>query len=78
MPTLARFGSFRVVLWPNDHIPPHVHIFGPGYAARIGLDDLAVMEESGKPSATVARAMDWIARNQREIEAAWDRLREGR
>jgi hypothetical protein len=78
MPTLKRFGNVRVVLWPNDHMPAHVHVFGPGYAARIGLDDLIVSEESGKPSTAAAMALTWIAENRREIYASWVCLREGR
>ena len=33
MPTVARLGNFRVVIYPNDHRPPHVHVFGGGHEA---------------------------------------------
>ena len=77
MPTLKRFGNVRVVLWPNDHIPAHAHVFGPGYAARVNLEDLCVAEESGKPSAATALALAWIAENRSAIMAAWRSLRAG-
>jgi len=29
MPTVLRLGSLRVVIYPNDHRPAHVHVIGP-------------------------------------------------
>jgi hypothetical protein len=37
MPTILRFGGLRGVIYTNDHPPPHVHVIGPGTAARIAL-----------------------------------------
>ncbi len=28
MPVVFRFGGLRVVIWPNDHQPAHVHVVG--------------------------------------------------
>jgi hypothetical protein len=28
MPTVLRIGGLRVVVWPNDHRPAHVHVIG--------------------------------------------------
>jgi len=28
MPTILRFGGLRVVIYPNDHAPGHVHVIG--------------------------------------------------
>lgn len=30
MPTVLRFGGLRVVIYPNDHSPAHVHVVGRG------------------------------------------------
>lgn len=29
MPTILRIDSLRVVIYPNDHRPAHVHVVGP-------------------------------------------------
>ncbi len=29
MPTILRLGALRVVIYPNDHRPAHVHVLGP-------------------------------------------------
>jgi hypothetical protein len=28
VPTVLRFDGFRVVIYPNDHRPAHVHVIG--------------------------------------------------
>lgn len=30
MPTVLRLGGLRVVIYPNDHRPAHVHVLGAG------------------------------------------------
>jgi hypothetical protein len=30
MPTILRFDGLRVVIYPNDHRPAHVHVIGKG------------------------------------------------
>lgn len=30
MPTVLRFDGLRVVIYPNDHRPAHVHVLGAG------------------------------------------------
>ena len=32
MPTLFHRGEYRVILFMNDHPPPHVHVVDDGYA----------------------------------------------
>jgi hypothetical protein len=33
MPPVLRIGGLRVVIYPNDHRPPHVHVRGAGTEA---------------------------------------------
>jgi hypothetical protein len=33
MPTVLRFDGLRVVIYPNDHQPAHVHVVGEGRVA---------------------------------------------
>ena len=37
MPTLLLIKRWRVVIYPNDHRPPHVHVIGPTEHARFEL-----------------------------------------
>ena len=38
MPTVLRFGGLRVIIFPNDHRPAHVHIDGGDRAAVFVLN----------------------------------------
>jgi hypothetical protein len=35
MPEIKRFGGFKLVMFFQDENPPHVHIKGPGFAAKM-------------------------------------------
>lgn len=37
MPTILRLASARVVIYPNDHRPAHVHVIGGGCEAVFKL-----------------------------------------
>jgi len=37
MPTVLRIGGLRVVIYPNDHRPAHVHVIGEGREAVFHL-----------------------------------------
>ncbi len=37
MPTVLRVDGFRIVIYPNDHLPPHVHAIHADGEARISL-----------------------------------------
>ena len=36
MPTVLIIGGWRVVIYPNDHRPAHVHVIGGGCEAVLG------------------------------------------
>ncbi len=38
MPSVLRFGGPRVVVYPNDHDPAHVHVMGGGCEAVFNLN----------------------------------------
>jgi hypothetical protein len=37
MPTVLRQDGFRVVIYPNDHLPSHVHVLKESGEVRIDL-----------------------------------------
>lgn len=38
MPTILRIDGLRVIIYPNDHQPPHVHIMGADQEAIFNLE----------------------------------------
>jgi hypothetical protein len=39
MVTVLRLRSFRIVIYSNDHPPPHVHAIGPECEAKVALGE---------------------------------------
>lgn len=60
MPTILRINGFRFVIWPNDHLPPHLHVFKAGTEVII---ELGIGDDS--PSVRVVYRM-----SSRDIESA--------
>jgi len=38
MPTVLRLGGLRVVIYPNDHRPAHIHVIAQGNSAIFNLN----------------------------------------
>jgi Domain of unknown function (DUF4160) len=39
MPTIGRIGSLNVMIFRNDHPPPHFHVFGSEFSAKFAIAD---------------------------------------
>ena len=52
MPTVLRIDGLQFVIWPNDHAPPHVHVFSAEAEAKIDLG-----EQNGYPRLIENRRM---------------------
>ena len=65
MPTVLRFGSWRVVVYPNDHRPAHVHAIGPGREAVLDLNCPAGRPELRENFGCSRRDVAQIARELR-------------
>jgi hypothetical protein len=62
MPTVLRIEGLRVVIYPNDYPPAHVHVIGPRWVVVINLRG---------PEAR--RVLRLIADHQRALMEAWRR-----
>ena len=53
MPTVRDFGAYKVMLYAEDHNPPHVHVIGTDFQAKVRIRDAAVFvgSNSATPSA---------------------------
>ena len=78
MPTVARFDGLRVVIYPNDHEPEHVHVIGGGCEAVFllhcpwGLPERR--EVYGFTDGQVAQIRRKLARMIRDLYGAWERI----
>ena len=72
MPTVARENGIRFVIYPNDHLPPHVHVkLTDGRECRIDLRSGDFMDDA--PPGTMNRIRESYFENVAAIVAAWEK-----
>lgn len=78
MPTVLRLGSLRVVIYPNDHRPAHVHVIGNGHEAVFVLHrrehSAALRENYGFAKRDLARIRRRVIANFDLLLDAWERI----
>ena len=76
MPVLSRFLGMVVLMYYNDHDPPHFHVRYGEHQALLGIRDLRLLAGSLPPRA-LGLVMEWASRYQEELWANWERARRG-
>jgi hypothetical protein len=78
MPTALRIGGLRVVIYPNDHRPPHVHVQGAGSEAVFLLNGPAgpptLRGSFGFTTGELNRIRSVLAENLFALCEEWERI----
>jgi len=78
MPTVLRIRGLRIVIYPNDHLPPHVHVIGAEGEARISIGTAshrpALLVNWGLGRGAIAMALTAIDENRQELQTRWDEI----
>ncbi|MGH8144424.1 MAG: DUF4160 domain-containing protein [Steroidobacteraceae bacterium] len=75
MPTVLRMDGLRIVIWPNDHAPPHVHVFSAEAEAMIALGGVLarprLIENRRMKPAILAHALQAVYAHQAVLMKKW-------
>lgn len=78
MPTVKRIGGLRVVVYPNDHRPAHVHVIGSDSEAVIDLNcpfgSPEVRENYGFSLKELGKIKGELAEDLTFLCAEWSRI----
>jgi len=74
MPTIFRFGGFRIVINPVDHPPPHVHVLNSDGYAVIEIETLLVRRFKGMREPDVVRAARLVAEHSDLFLEGWRKI----
>ena len=78
MPTALRIDGLWVVIYPNDHRPPHVHVLGAGTEAVFILNcpvgPPTLRGSFGFTTAELNRIASALAENLTALCAEWERV----
>ena len=77
MPTVLRFGAYRVVIYTNDHRPAHVHVIGPNGRAVFDLhcpEGPPMVRDSRLNPDELAKIKAVLQRHLAELCKAWEKI----
>ena len=77
MVTVLRADGLRLVIFVNDHLPAHVHVFGDGEVKidLLGADGTPVLIwADGMSRGDIRRAMRLVVEQQRFLLARWEEI----
>ncbi len=78
MPTVLRFGTLRVAIYPNDHRPAHVHVIGQGdeavFELNIPVGAVTLRENYGFSLRDLAAIVGTLVQNLAALLGAWERI----
>ena len=77
MPTVIKQDGFRIVIWPNDHLPPHVHVFKGDSEVKIALVEPKVFNIEGKISnKDISKSLSLVIEYQVKLLEKWREIHE--
>lgn len=71
MATILSQNGFQVMVFTNDHWPPHMHVFKAGTEAVISLAPVSIRENYRMPPKNLRKAVDIVTENQDILLQAW-------
>lgn len=74
MPTISRFFGIVILMYYDEHAPPHFHARYSGREAMFRIDPPGLSQGDLPPKA-VARILEWARVHRRELLADWDLAR---
>ena len=75
-PAIVRTRNLRVVVYPKDHQPPHVHVFGPDAEAKFTIEDLKCFYSRGFSSKTISEIENFLKTKKDLLLEAWREYQE--
>ncbi len=70
MPVICEFFGIMIMIFYDDHAPPHFHARYGEHEALIQISPLGVLKGSLPPRA-LSLVMEWAARYSDELKADW-------
>ncbi len=66
MPIINFFDGIKILIFSNDHLPPHFHIYYAEFKAIIEIKSL-VMIKGELPTKQLNKVIEWAKLNQEDL-----------
>jgi hypothetical protein len=78
VPTVAVIDGIRIMIFPFDHDPPHVHAFGPDFRLKLAIADARVLEAYGTIGPAILRRLQgWVRGHREQLGHRWTEATRG-
>jgi len=74
MPTIFRQDGFAVMIYTDDHLPAHVHVWKAEGEAVINLDDASIREINDMGRRDARQAVRVVEENQDSFLQRWGEI----
>lgn len=71
-PTIFQVWNLRIVIYPKDHEPAHVHVIGPQGEAKFDIETMECMENHGFSEKSLRRIKEYLKERKTNLLEAWD------
>lgn len=76
MPTIGRIGALDVMIFRNDHGPPHFHVIGTEFSAKFTIADFELLSSKGRIRRRDIHDVEkWGHKHQNELYLNWELAR---
>jgi hypothetical protein len=75
MPEVSRFLGIVILMYFDDHNPPHFHVRYNDFRARISIKDLSLLEGE-LPPRVLGLVMEWAGLHKNELLENWTMVKE--
>jgi hypothetical protein len=77
MPTISMFYGISIMMFYDEHNPPHFHAKYNEFKASIRISDLALMNGSLPPKA-LGLVVEWASLHRSELLQNWENSQNGK
>ena len=66
MPVIELFEGIKILMFANDHNPPHFHVYYASFKAMIEISSLQIIR-GGLPNKQYHKVVEWAELRQQEL-----------
>ena len=75
-PTVFRVWNLRIVVYPKDHKPAHVHVIGPEAEAKFDILTLECTESRGFSEKSLRKIKSYLESRKKRLMEVWYEIEE--
>ena len=76
MPCVHQLANCKIVIYADDHNPPHFHVKGAGWSYVVDIRTLSVTRGNKPAGNGDSGALDWATENVEYLLEMWEKYNE--